>query len=155
VREAALPHFRRWGHPAEDCVGRPVETRRLLAPVTFVRRAPESALGMTPGYVGRCSLLDSRGARARVALGDGDFLIQKNFAGGIGRFFAAHVAANQGDAGIVVGDIAGCRKRNKRTAATEKTNNTSVFVSWLLGHTTLPTRIRAQLRGTAIIQSQL
>ena len=80
----------------------------------------------------------------------------KDLACGIGRFFAADVAANDGNAraGIrLVGDIAGVRRRNKGAGPTEEANDASVFVSWLLGHATLPTRIGAQ--GVAIIQSLL
>src|SRR2546428_3101501 len=100
--------------------------------------------------------LETCGAGPRIIAGQRDFWKLKDLARGIGRLFAADVAANEGNAraGIrLAGAIAGLGGRNKGARPTEKANDASVFVSWLLGHATHPTRIGAQ--GAAIIQSLL
>jgi hypothetical protein len=78
-------------------------------------------------------------------------LIPEYLTRGIGRFFAADVTADERDAWTEirqVDSIAGWGSRNKGVGPAEKANdNSTTFVSKLLDHATLPTRIGAQ-KGT-------
>src|ERR1700746_3111069 len=99
--------------------------------------------------------LDAGGAGSRVLVGGRNFRVRKELAPGVRRFLAADVTADKRDArsGLrQVKGVAGRGRRNISTGPAEKTNdNATAFVSQLLGHATLPTRIGSS-KGDAIIQ---